>query len=51
MDKKQTTNTEEKISFKVNCSKCGEATEVPFKPMEGRAVYCRTCYSKMRSRY
>jgi len=51
MEKKHTENTEEKIAFKVNCSKCNEATEVPFKPTEGRPVYCRTCYSKMRSRY
>ncbi len=51
MDKKPNNNTEEKISFKVNCSKCKEATEVPFKPTEGRDVYCRTCYTKMRSKY
>ncbi len=42
---------DEVISFKVNCSKCGEETEVPFKPTEGRPIYCRTCYMKMRRRY
>lgn len=26
------------------CSKCGVATQVPFKPMEGKEVYCRDCF-------
>lgn len=32
--------------FKATCSDCGQETEVPFKPMEGRPVYCRDCYRK-----
>lgn len=28
------------------CSDCGKATQVPFKPTEGRPVYCRDCYPK-----
>jgi len=31
---------------KVTCSDCGTETEVPFKPAEGRPVYCRDCYQK-----
>lgn len=31
---------------KVICSDCGQETEVPFKPTEGRPVYCRECYQK-----
>lgn len=27
------------------CIDCGEETQVPFKPIEGRPVYCRNCYS------
>ena len=42
---------DDRVYFKVNCSKCGEETEVPFKPTEGRDVYCRACYRKMRPRY
>ena len=34
---------------KVTCSDCGKETEVPFKPIEGRAVYCRDCYQKHRN--
>ena len=33
---------------KVTCSDCGEETEVPFKPTEGRPVYCQECYKKHR---
>ena len=33
----------------VTCSECGKNTEVPFEPREGRPVYCRDCYSKVRS--
>lgn len=28
------------------CSECGAQTKVPFKPVEGRPVYCRDCYQK-----
>jgi CxxC-x17-CxxC domain-containing protein len=31
---------------KATCSDCGAETEVPFKPQEGRPVYCRDCYQK-----
>ncbi len=30
----------------VKCSDCGAETQVPFKPTEGRPVYCRDCYQK-----
>ncbi len=33
---------------KVTCSDCGVETEVPFKPTEGRPVYCRDCLAKHR---
>lgn len=28
------------------CSKCGVATKVPFKPIEGKEVFCRDCFKK-----
>ncbi|MDD3398975.1 MAG: hypothetical protein PHW93_05195 [Candidatus Methanomethylophilaceae archaeon] len=31
---------------KTVCSDCGVECEVPFKPTEGRPVYCRDCYRK-----
>ena len=30
------------------CSDCGQPCQVPFKPMEGRPVYCRNCVPKHR---
>lgn len=30
------------------CSKCGTDTQVPFRPSEGRPVYCRDCFGEMR---
>jgi len=34
--------------YKAVCADCGKECEVPFKPIEGRSVYCRDCYSKHR---
>jgi len=31
---------------RVSCASCGEKCEVPFKPVEGKPVYCRDCFSK-----
>jgi CxxC-x17-CxxC domain-containing protein len=31
---------------KVTCTECGQETEVPFKPTEGRPVYCKECFQK-----
>jgi CxxC-x17-CxxC domain-containing protein len=39
---------------KAVCADCKKECEVPFKPIEGRAVYCRDCYRKhvpQRRRY
>ena len=33
---------------KATCSECGNECEVPFKPMEGKPVYCRDCYRKRK---
>ncbi|MFH1445286.1 MAG: CxxC-x17-CxxC domain-containing protein [Nanoarchaeota archaeon] len=33
---------------KATCSECGKECEVPFKPVEGRPVFCRECFAKKR---
>ena len=33
---------------KAICADCGQECEVPFKPTEGKPVYCRECYPKHR---
>ena len=29
---------------KATCSDCGKECTVPFKPSDGKPVYCRDCY-------
>ena len=33
--------------FPAVCAQCGQETEVPFEPREGRPVYCSSCYNKV----
>jgi CxxC-x17-CxxC domain-containing protein len=33
---------------KTTCSQCGKETTVPFKPTQGRPVYCRECFQQRR---
>jgi len=35
--------------FKAICADCGVETEVPFKPVTNRPIYCRDCFSKHRA--
>ncbi|MAG16327.1 DNA-directed RNA polymerase [Candidatus Woesearchaeota archaeon] len=30
------------------CTECGKDCEVPFKPTEGKPVYCKDCYMKRK---
>jgi CxxC-x17-CxxC domain-containing protein len=32
--------------YKATCANCGNACEVPFKPLQGRPVYCQKCYER-----
>lgn len=34
---------------KATCAECGQECEVPFKPKEGRPVYCKACYQSKKS--
>lgn len=31
------------------CSECGSNTQVPFKPKEGKPVYCKECFMKRKN--
>jgi len=33
---------------KAVCSECKKECEVPFKPTDGKPVYCKDCYAKRR---
>jgi CxxC-x17-CxxC domain-containing protein len=36
---------------KATCSDCGKECEVPFKPTEGKPVFCKDCYKSKKSSY
>jgi len=38
-------NFGEREMHKATCADCGNECEVPFKPTEGRPVYCKVCVS------
>lgn len=35
-------------SYEAVCAECGAPTTVPFKPTQGRPVYCRDCFRSQR---
>lgn len=36
----------QKTMFEAKCTDCGKTATVPFKPTEGKPVYCNECFSK-----
>ncbi len=39
----------QKVETRTTCSQCGKETTVPFKPTQGRPVYCRECFQARRT--
>lgn len=39
----------ERVLYEAMCADCHKVCEVPFKPAEGRAVYCKECFARRRS--
>jgi CxxC-x17-CxxC domain-containing protein len=37
--------------FDATCAACGAPARVPFRPAEGRPVYCRDCYANRQTGY
>ncbi len=35
--------------YEAVCSECGAQTKVPFKPIEGKEIYCKECYLKKQA--
>ena len=35
--------------FAATCSSCGQETEVPFRPTQGKPVYCSACFAQRRA--
>ena len=38
-----------KVETRTMCSNCGKETTVPFKPTQGRPVFCRECFQSKRT--
>jgi CxxC-x17-CxxC domain-containing protein len=38
-----------RVETRTTCSQCGKETTVPFKPTQGRPVYCRECFQQRRA--
>src|SRR5690348_3766700 len=38
-----------KVETRTSCSACGRETTVPFKPTQGRPVFCRECFQQRRA--
>jgi len=41
--------TAPRAETKTTCSQCGKETTVPFRPTQGRPVFCRECFQARRS--
>jgi CxxC-x17-CxxC domain-containing protein len=39
----------DRVETVTNCSQCGKETTVPFKPTQGRPVFCKECFQARKS--
>ncbi len=47
--KRQDNHYRERLMYKAICADCKKECEVPFRPREGRSVYCKECFSRRKS--
>lgn len=47
-DARKNSRGSQREMFDAVCASCGKPCKVPFKPTEGRPVYCSDCFSKQR---
>lgn len=38
----------ERVQVQAVCASCGKETTVPFKPTQGRPVYCSSCFQQQK---
>jgi CxxC-x17-CxxC domain-containing protein len=38
-----------RVETKATCSACGKETTVPFRPTQGRPVFCKDCFQQRRA--
>ena len=39
-------SSEQRMMHEATCDRCGNRCEVPFKPTQGKSVYCNDCFRK-----
>lgn len=37
---------EDRQMFEATCAKCGDKCQVPFRPIEGKPIFCSNCFEK-----
>lgn len=47
-DARKSESKQDREIFIAECASCGGEARVPFKPREGRDVYCSECFAKMK---
>ncbi len=40
--------TRERVETQTTCSACGKDTTVPFRPTQGRPVFCKECFQQRK---
>ena len=48
-DPRQTRPRPDRPKFEITCAQCAAVSHVPFKPLEGREVFCQDCYRARRA--
>ncbi len=43
------TPSRERVETTATCSQCAKETTVPFRPTQGRPVYCKDCFQQRKS--
>ena len=38
-----------RIETRATCSQCGKETTIPFKPTQGRPIFCRECFVQKKT--
>ena len=46
---RMTSSPRERVETQATCSQCGKTTTVPFKPTQGRPVYCKECFQQRKA--
>ncbi|MFZ0773421.1 MAG: zinc-ribbon domain containing protein [Candidatus Sulfotelmatobacter sp.] len=45
----RTAHHSSRVETRATCSQCGKQTTVPFRPTQGRPIFCRECFTQKRN--